>query len=126
MRAIGGLIGLLAALAIGYYIYSAQIAGNGREEPPIEQINLVRIKTDLLALAQAERRYLAANGRYATLEQLAPFGSMNSLPGQAPRGMVYEIEVDGARHFRITARPRHAAGADLPTFTIDETMQITP
>ncbi len=126
MRATCGFVGLLVVLTIGYYIYSTQIDRGQTGARSVEQVNIVRIKSDLLALAQAERYYLATNGRYGTLEELRGSGNVGPLPKISPGGRAYELEVDGARHFRIFARPPDAVRTDLHTFSIDETMQITP
>ena len=125
MKSILGLVGLLVVLAIGYYIYSAQVrqlAG----VPPAQQLNLFTIKRDLLSLAQSERLYLAANGSYGSLEQLRESGNVNPFPGENRQGYIYVAEVDGASHFRITAKPSNSVKADLPVLSIDETMRITP
>lgn len=125
MRAFSGLVGMLAVLAIGYYIYSGQIdQGKTNSRPLVQQIDLTVVKTDLLSLGQAERYYLATNGRYATLEQLKQFDSIGSIP-QNRHGYVYIAEVDGAAHFRITAKPVDSSRKDLPTLFITETMQVT-
>ena len=124
MRAIFGLIGLLSVLVTGYYFYSFQIRQEGTNRSPLQQIDLVRVRSDLVSFAQAERLYLAANGRYGTLEQLRQAGNHNIVPQGGNRDYGYEVELDGAVHFRITAKPS-SNHAGLPTLSIDETMQIT-
>jgi hypothetical protein len=126
VRATLGLVGLLMALGIGYFIYSLQIQAVTDDKPLAQQADLVAVRRDLLSLGQAERLYLATNGSYATIEQLQRFKMMNALPEDNPRGYKYAAEVDGAAHFRITARPTDSSRADLPTLSIDETMQISP
>ncbi len=123
MRATFGMIGLLSVLATGYYLYSSYIRQERGGTPPVQQIDLVRVRGDLISLAQAERLYLAANGCYGTLEQLRQSGHISAIPEEGRNGKYrYEVETDGAAHFRITANP---AAAGLPTLSIDETMQIT-
>ena len=80
MRASLGLIGLVIVLGIGYWIYSAQIGQVTDGKSPVQQINLVDIRSDLLSLGQAEKLYLAANGSYATLEQLRSSKVMSYIP----------------------------------------------
>ncbi len=120
MRAALGMAGLLIVLAIGYFIYSAQIGGETKSRTLVQQPDLVAVKGHLLSLGQSERLYLAANGSYATLEQLQQQESISNRWGYA-----FTAEVDGAVHFRITARPADSLMADLPTLSIDETMQIS-
>jgi hypothetical protein len=125
MRAAFGLVGLLIVLGIGYAIYTSQIEHLSNNKPLKQQIDLVGIQTDLISLAQAERLYLAANGHYATLDQLRRSNMMNSFPAVNRSGYHYTARVDGADHFQITANPKDAPREDLPTLSIDETMQIT-
>jgi hypothetical protein len=125
MRATFGFIGILIVLAIGYLIYSARIQSGTDDTPLPRQTNLVAVKRDLLSFGQAERLYLATNGRYATLEQLRNSHIVNNLPGNTSWGYEFSVEVNGAEDFCITARPMDST-LDLPTFSIDNTMQITP
>jgi len=124
MRATLGLIALLAVLAVGYYIFRAQVAPVVSGGSPVQQMDLVAVRSDLLSLAQCERFYLATNGRYGSMEQLRQAGNLNPFPGDNHPGYVYEVEINGVAHFRITARPVDSARGELPTLSIDETMRI--
>jgi hypothetical protein len=125
MKATFGMVGLLIVLGIGYFIYSSQIRHTTNGKPLAQQTDFVSVRSDLLSLGQAERLYLAANGSYATLEQLRHSKVMSSIPQGSRSGYRYSIEVDGAAHFQITASPTDSSGADLPILSIDETMQIS-
>jgi hypothetical protein len=118
MRSVAGILGLVLTAAIVYYAYSGMFSGMERGAAPVQQIDLVGVRTDLISLAQAERIFLATNGTYGTLEQL-------QRPGIGRRGYVYEVEVDGGRHFRISARPSATSRQEWPVLSIDETMQIS-
>jgi hypothetical protein len=125
MKKVGGLIGLVIALGIGYFIFKAQYTtGPVGGAPPKEQIDVVGVRSDLLAIAQAERMYLASNGTYVSLEQLQKDGGL-TFSGTNRRGYDYVAEVDDGQHFRITASPVDPAKANWPTLSIDENMQIT-
>ncbi len=60
-------------MAIGMYIYSQQVktltpaSGNGN---PLEVANITGVKNDLISIANAERGYMATEGKYASLEEL--------------------------------------------------------
>ncbi len=124
MKKVGGLIGLVIALGIGYFIFKAQYtSGPAGSVPPKEQIDVIGVRADLLAIAQAERMNLASNGAYASLEQLQRDGAI-IFSGTNRRGYNYVAEVDGGQHFRVTATPVDPAKAGWPTLWIDETMQI--
>ncbi len=122
MRSVAGILGLILAAAIVYYLYSVQFSRLEGGSPPVQQIDLVGVRSDLISLAQSERIFLAMNGVYGTLEQLQHSGNANARTTR--RGYVYEVEIEGARHFRITARPADPSGQERATLSIDETMQI--
>ena len=123
MRATFGFIGILMVLGIGYFIYSSQIQSGPNDEQLPQQTNLIAVRQDLLSLGQSERLYMATNGTYASLEQLRSSGVAGNLPNGNRSGYEYTIEVGGADHFLITARPVDS-GRDLPVLSINETMQV--
>ena len=125
MRAALGMAGLLIVLLIGYLIYTSQIRAVGDGKALVNQVNLTAVRDDLLSLAQAERLHCAANGSYATLEELRRSNVMNSIPEAGRSGYQYTVEVDGAAHFKITARQTDSSRSDLPTLSIDETLQLS-
>ena len=125
MKAAGSILGLVIVLAIGYFVFKSQFTrGPGGRAPPKEQIDVVGVKNDLLAFAQAERLYLANHGSYAGIDQLQQEGSV-TFSGTNRRGYNYVATVDDGQHFRITATPSDPAKAGWPTLTIDDTMQVT-
>jgi hypothetical protein len=87
-----------------------------------QQASSIAVRSDLLSLGKAEKLYWAANGGYATFEQLQRSNIMSSVPS-GRSGYHYSIEIDGAAHFRITATPTDSAGPAFPTMSIDESMQ---
>jgi hypothetical protein len=125
MKKAAGLLGLVVALGVGYYIFKVQYTeGPAGGAPPKEVIDVVGVKNDLIAIGQAERMYLASHGSYASIEQLQQDGSL-SFSGASRRGYNYTAEVSGGERFRITATPADPAKAGWPTLAIDETMQVT-
>ena len=125
MKKIGGLLGLVIALGVGYFIFKAQMTtGPTGGAPPKEVIDVVGVKNDLLAIGQAERMYLASHGTYASVEQLQQDGALQ-FSGTNRRGYNYSAEVTGAEHFRITAAPSDPAKQGWPTLSMDDTMQIS-
>ena len=74
-----GLIGLLviAGVGLGIYMYSLKQAAPGSGMVATQNISVVGVKNDLVAIAQAERMYYTQNGTYADLPTLASSGTMN-------------------------------------------------
>lgn len=119
MRASLGILSILLAGGIAGYLYRMQLRAPAEGSTVAAQVDMIGLRSDLLSLAQAERRYLAINGRYATLDELRQSPELPA-SGAARRGYRYDIEITGSG-FRITARP---AGAG-PVLSIDETMRIS-
>jgi hypothetical protein len=129
MKKVGGLLGVVIALGIGYFIFKSQVSQlpqgpGGSAAPPKQIIDTLGVKNDLIAIAQAERLYLAANGSYATVDQLQQDGSI-AFSGTGRRGYNYVAEIDDGQHFKITATPADPAKDGWPKLAIDETMQVT-
>jgi hypothetical protein len=125
MKAAGGVLGLLIVLAVGYFIYKAEFTqGPTGGAPPMQTIDVTGVKSDLIAMGQAERLYMASHGAYASLDQLQQDGTMN-VSGSSRRGYSYAAEIDDGQHFKITATPTDPAKKGWPTLVIDDTMQIS-
>ena len=125
MRTAGMLLSLVVVLAIGYYFYAVQVApGPTTQVSPKELIDVVGVKSDLLSIAQAERLFLAANGSYGNFEQLQKDGSI-TFSATNRRSYNFVVEPNSAEGFRATATPADPSKRDWPTFSIDETMQLT-
>jgi len=121
-----GYISLLIVLAVGIYIYAKQSqsvtpAGAGS---PQAAIDITRVKTDLLSLAQAENRYYAQQGKYASIDELRSSGELSAARDKrGPYTYTTEITASG---FRIVATYSGPPEAKLPeTISIDETMHLT-
>jgi hypothetical protein len=116
-----GLLGVVIVLCVGLFLYQRSI-DEIPDGSPQQQIDTVAIRQRLLTIAQTERQYQAANGKYATLEQLA---SENLLPGGTEqRGYTYTAEISPGG-FRITATPTAEDRADWPTLEITEAMTVS-
>lgn len=123
-----GFIGILIALAIGAYIYSKQIQatspGNAAHNPRVT-IDTVAVKNDLVALAEAERRHLAADGKYVSLDELRSNGDI-SLRQNSRGSYVYNADFTDTT-FHITATYQGPDNPGVPrSFSIDDsTMEVT-
>jgi hypothetical protein len=124
-----GFIGLLIVLGIGAYIYMKQTqavtpgGGVGSTATPRSTIDLVGVKNDLNALASAERRHFAAEGKYVSIEELRSNGDI-SMQSNNRGPYSYSAETTDSG-FRITATYSGPPNAGVPhSLSIDETMQI--
>jgi len=117
-----GFIGTIVTMAIGMYIYSVQIktlspsTGGGNSE---EVATITGVKNDLISIANAERGYLASQGKYASLDELLS-GNYLTIKSERPP-YVYDVATtDGG--FRATAT-RTTKGAPAQLW-ITESMQV--
>jgi hypothetical protein len=108
-----GLLGVVIVLCVGFYLYQRSAADLPKSSPE-QQIATTAIRQRLLTIGQTERQYQAANGKYATLEQLA---SENLLGGTEQRGYTFSASV-AATGFTVTATPRAGDKADWPTLEV--------
>ena len=122
-RAIG-LLGVLIALAIGAYIYTQQAKSVSKEAGnPRATIDVVGVKMDLNNLAQAERRYNAREGHYASIDQLRSAGDISMASDH--RGPYAYSANTSDNGFTITASYSGPANPEAPqSLSIDENMQI--
>jgi hypothetical protein len=117
-----GFVGTVVTLAIGMYIYSLQVktltpgAGGGNSE---DVVTITGVKNDLIGIANAERGYLATEGKYASLDELKA-GNYIRIRAERPP-YVYEVETTSGS-FRATAT-RTTKGAPAQLW-ITETMQV--
>jgi hypothetical protein len=127
-----GLVGLLisAAVGLGIYMYTLKQASPGPGMVVTQNISLVGVKNDLVAIAQAERMYYTQNGSYADLPTLTSTGTMN-IARTSRDGYTYSVEPSG-NTFTATAtytappveNPAGVTPPHFPTFTVDQTMEV--
>ena len=118
-----GFISAIVVVGIGLYIYTQQVqtvtpVGN----TPQTTIDVTGVQNDLLAIANAERRYWASNSRYASLQELGANGDI-----EVPTRAHYSYTAETTEtEFRIMATYSGPEGSGLPrTISIDPTMQIS-
>jgi hypothetical protein len=117
-----GFVGTVVTLAIGMYIYSLQVktltpgAGSGNSE---DFVTITGVKNDLIGIANAERGYLATEGKYASLDELKA-GNYVTMKAERPP-YVYDVETTSSS-FRATAT-RTTKGAPAQLW-VTETMQV--
>jgi hypothetical protein len=124
VKSLATIVGLLAALGVGYVVYQKSLTRSGGAQlPPMEQIDVVAIRSSLLVIGQAERQYVVAHGTYGTIEELQQDGPPTI--GTEQRGYRFTVSPDGARAFTATATPTDPGKPGWPTLVMTETLVIT-
>jgi hypothetical protein len=125
MGRIFGFLGLVAALAVGMYIYAKQAqstsAAAGANNPKAA-VNITGVRTDLMNIAQAERGYFASEGKYASLDELISSRSITVSRQRPP--YTYEVET-GSNGFRVIATRSGDDASGMPAqLSVDQDMQF--
>jgi hypothetical protein len=117
---------LLAVLAVGswFYMRQTQDVMSAGTATPTATVDLVGVRNDLLAIAQAERSHAAIKGSYVSLDELRSEGDLTMQRDR--RGpYTYSAEVTDTS-FRIVATYSGPENSGLPkSLTIDQTMQVS-
>lgn len=126
MSRVFSFLALLAVLAVGawFYMHQAQNVVSGGTANPTATVDLMGVRNDLLAMAQAERSHAATSGGYVSLDELRSSGELSmSRDHRGP--YTYSAQISGAG-FRITATYAGPATAGMPkSLSVDETMQVS-
>ena len=122
-----GFISLIIVMAIGAYIYMRQTQGvmTAGTSNPTATVDLIGVKNDLLAIAQAERSHSAMHGSYVSIAELRSQGELTmSRDNRGPYN--YSAEVSESS-FHIIATYSGPEGSGMPkTISIDQSMEIRP
>ena len=110
-------------IALALAAQTLALACTSQSAPPQQQIDVVGIKSELLAIGQAERQYFVAHSTYATLEELEQDKLLTG--GANRRGYTFAVQVDGSQGFTATATPQDADKQNWPTLSMDQTMQVS-
>jgi hypothetical protein len=117
-----GFVGIILVMAAGMYIYSDQLrktSAIGGATTPTGVAQTTGVNNDLISIANAERGYFAAEGKYGSLDDLISGNYITIERARPP--YTYSAEA-GSRSFQVTAT-RNGPGEPARIW-IDESMQI--
>ena len=121
-----GFLTLIVVVAAGAYIYMRQTQSTmaGGTASPTATVDLIGVKNDLLAIAQAERSHAALQGGYVSIDALRSGGDLSMARNN--RGPYnYSAEISDSA-FRIVATYAGPENSGMPsTLSIDQTMQVS-
>jgi hypothetical protein len=126
MRSMGSIVGLLMVAAIAllaYKFYFSQSRSSGTATP-MKTINVVGVKNDLVAIAQAERAYQVEHSSYASMDELVSSGAMN-MAKRGRDGYTYEIETS-SEGFHVVAHCPVVTNPGCSNYAIDQNMEVQP
>ena len=116
-------IAVLLVLAFGmiYYMKATQ-AVVPPHSAPSATIETVGVEQDLIAIANAERRYSASNGSYVSLDKLLASGEL-SMPRTSRGPYSYSVDTDG-QTFTVRAHADRPIPNAPSSVSIDDKMAI--
>jgi len=120
-----GFVGLIIVVGVGAYIYMRQTQNvtQAGTSNPRATVDLIGVKNDLLAIAQAERSHGALQGSFVSIDELRSQGDLTmSRNSRGP--YTYSADVS-AGSFRILATYTGADPGMPKTISIDQSMQIS-
>ncbi len=121
-----GFISLIIVVGIGAYIYMHQTQSvmSAGTSNPTATVDLIGVRNDLLAIAQAERSHQASQGAYVSIEALRSQGDLTmTRDNRGPYNYSAEIS-DGS--FRIVATYSGPESSGMPkSLSVDQTMQVS-
>ncbi|MFY9805517.1 MAG: hypothetical protein WA211_13810 [Candidatus Acidiferrales bacterium] len=125
MRSMIGLliVAVIALLTYKYYFSKMDAAGTGASTP-MQTIDTVGVKNDLLGIAQAEGTYQVEHNTYTSLDELVSSGAL-SMKKTSRDGYVYEVQPSDTTFLAIAHCPA-ATQPGCTSFAIDQTNEIRP
>jgi hypothetical protein len=112
----------MITVAIGGYLYTKQAQSvTAVGSNPQTTIDVTAVRNDLVAIANAERRHFASNGKYASLDELQ---SSENITIPARPNYSYSVQTTEST-FKIIADYSGPDAKAPKRITVDETMSMT-
>jgi hypothetical protein len=112
-------VALIVLLAYKFYFSKMQSAGIAA---PVQAVNVVGVKNDLIAIAQAERAYQAEHGSYVSLDELVSSGALR-MKKSGRDGYTYAVETSPAS-FRVIAQCPVVTSPGCTSYAVDQSMEV--
>jgi hypothetical protein len=125
MSRLFGFLSVIIVMAIGMYIYSKQMQSSSAEAGatnPVGAINITGVKSDLISIASAERRYFATEGKYASLEELISTNNITVARQRLP--YTYSVEVSSGGFRVVATRSGENISGTPAQLSVDDNMQF--
>ncbi len=125
MSRIFGFLSLVIVMGIGMYIYSKQATSSSAAagaNNPKAAINITGVRSDLMSIAQAERRYMANEGKYASFDELVSANYITVSRQRPPYS--YEVETSSSGFHVVATRFGADLGGTPARLSVDESMEF--
>jgi hypothetical protein len=120
-----GFLSVVTVLAVGMYVYSKQVQSSSAAagvNTPKAAINITGVRTDLMSIASAERRYFASEAKYVSLDELISTNYITIARQRPP--YTYEVQISSGG-FRVVATRSGDDTSGMPAqLSVDENMEF--
>jgi hypothetical protein len=121
-----GFLSLIIVMGVGLYIYSKQAQSSSAAagaNSPKAAITITGVRSDLVSIAQAERRYFASEGKYVSLDELISSHYITIARQRPPYS--YEVETSSSSFRVVATRTGPDDGSGTPAqLSVDENMEF--
>jgi hypothetical protein len=118
-----GFISVILVLAFGmWYVMKTTRVVSPTNGTPKATVETTGVQQDLLAIANAERRYNALNSKYVSLDELISSGELQ-MPRTTRGPYSYSVEVSG-ESFLAKAHAENPPQGAPATLTVDNLMRV--
>ena len=125
MSRIFGFLSLVIVMGIGMYIYSKQATSSSAAagaNNPQAAVNITGVRSDLMSIAQAERRYFVSEGKYASFDELV---SANYITVSRQRPLYsYEVQTSSSGFHVVATRSGANISGTPAQLSVDENMEF--
>jgi len=116
---------VVIVMAVGMYIYSQQIQSSSAPtgaNTPKAAINIAGVKSDLMSIANAERRYFATEGKYASFDELISSNTITVARQRPP--YTYDVETSSGGFRVVATRSGDDTSGTPARLSVDENMEF--
>jgi len=120
-----GFLSVVIALGVGMYVYSRQVQSSSAPagaNNPKAAINITGVKSDLISIAAAERRYFASEGKYASLDELISSNYITVARQRPP--YTYEVQTSPTGFRVVATRSGDNASGTPAQLSVNENMEF--
>jgi hypothetical protein len=125
MSRIFGFLSVVIVMAVGMYIYSKQATSSSAAagaNSPKAAINITGVRSDLVTIASAERRYLASEGKYASFDELISNNYITVARQRPPYS--YDVQISSGGFHVVATRSGADIGGTPAQLSVDENMEF--
>lgn len=124
MGRVFGFLSVVVVLGIGMYIYSRQVSSTAPAgvNNPRAAIDITGVRSDLMSIATAERRYFASEGKYASFDDLISNHYITVARQRPPYS--YEVQTSSGGFHVVASRSGDNTSGMPAQISVDENMEF--